>query len=447
MTEDRQSESSGHSSTSRALRPGRSLRAALTGVKCLAMHPGPVRHTLDRCFGGLALILMREPAATIMARLGLLTGRIGGSALDSARAWPPAHLEVPSELATTPGIPIDRRASDDALRTGELRSFWSLNPRWEDWTNAAWWRIFLRVLPRYLAGTHSVNVGRSTTPLRAVRPADPVILTRAVRQEAQRLGFSAVGFSAYDPRWSFAGHRSIDQPCTVIVCVAEEAYAAEQSAPGGAHQCQAMRLLGDQMVRTAKLARHLRELGYDAEAHDGDGPYLYIPYAVAAGLGQMGLNGQLLTPAAGSRCTLTAVTTTAQLVYGSPVDYGIPAICDRCRACVRRCPVGAIPAQRGQHRGVTKSKIKSERCLPVVAQTDGCAICSKVCPVQRYGLWQVVDHYRATGQIKGIRTDELEGYRWPLDGAYYGAGSKPAIDSDTLLRPREMDPYLPPTAS
>jgi epoxyqueuosine reductase len=41
---------------------------------------------------------------------------------------------------------------------------------------------------------------------------------------------------------------------------------------------------------------------------------MFIAYAVAAGLGQLGLNGQLLSPYAGSRCRLNVLTTNAPLV-------------------------------------------------------------------------------------------------------------------------------------
>jgi ferredoxin len=88
---------------------------------------------------------------------------------------------------------------------------------------------------------------------------------------------------------------------------------------------------------------------------------------------------------------------------------------------------------------VYKAKIKIERCLPMVAQVDGCAICMKVCPVQRYGLPAVIDHYTSTGKILGAGTDELEGYTWPVDGRYYGPGEKPkSAVSDEMLKPRTL---------
>src|SRR5262249_2770791 len=142
-------------------------------------------------------------------------------------------------------------------------------------------------------------------------------------------------------------------------------------------------------------------------------------------------NGQLLTPQAGSRCRICLITTNATLVGDGPVDYGIHKICDECQLCVRRCPPGAIPKTRSDHRGVMKIKIKPDRCLPTMMHTHGCAICMKVCPVQRYGLEAVSSHYMETGKIMGKGTDELEGYDW-IDGRHYGPRQKPRITQELL---------------
>jgi hypothetical protein len=63
-----------------------------------------------------------------------------------------------------------------------------------------------------------------------------------------------------------------------------------------------------------------------------------------------------------------------------------------------------------------------------VAQVNGCSICMKVCPVQRYGLDAVLSHYEKTGAILGAKTDELEGYDWPLDGRHYGPAERPFLE-------------------
>jgi ferredoxin len=129
------------------------------------------------------------------------------------------------------------------------------------------------------------------------------------------------------------------------------------------------------------------------------------------------------------------IATDAPVVHGEPVDFGVNKVCDACQICVRRCPPGAIPKTRKQFRGVVKAKIKPERCFPVLAQTHGCAVCMKVCPVQKWGLDAVREHLAETGEIPGKGTSELEGYRWPLDGRFYGPAEKPKITKELLDPP------------
>ena len=65
--------------------------------------------------------------------------------------------------------------------------------------------------------------------------------------------------------------------------------------------------------------------------------------AVAAGLGEFGLSGLLLTPEFGARQRLVSIVTDAPL-EASPM-YAGPALCrpDRCkRACIRACPTKAF---------------------------------------------------------------------------------------------------------
>lgn len=135
------------------------------------------------------------------------------------------------------------------------------------------------------------------------------------------------------------------------------------------------------------------------------------------------------------------ISTNAPLMFGEPVDYGITKICDECRICALRCPPGAIPARRRMYRGVEKAKIDPRRCAPVVASAQGCAVCTKVCPIQKFGLAAVHDHWEKTGKILGKGTDDLEGY-W-FDGVYYGADRRPRLDKTWFeLTPRVYS--LPP---
>jgi ferredoxin len=282
----------------------------------------------------------------------------------------------------------------------------------------------------------------SRTPIRKdVEPSevDPVVLTRKMKDRAKEIGISAVGVAMYDPKYAFAPFLGKPDGDRVVVCVLEQNWAATQTIPSVLGERAALNTYSRLVPMANQLADFIRDLGYTARAGDGTGRVATIAFAVEAGLGQLGLNGQLLTPFAGSRCRLAAITTDAPLAPDSPVDYGVPGLCDACKVCVRRCPSGAITSKREMHRGVYKAKIKTERCSPMMGAADGCGVCMKVCPVQRYGLPAVIQEFAKSGRVLGKDTDELEGYTWPVDGRHYGPGEKPKeAVNDELLRPHDF---------
>ncbi|MFF3313543.1 4Fe-4S dicluster domain-containing protein [Streptomyces sp. NPDC002952] len=323
-------------------------------------------------------------------------------------------------------------AEEEAFQRQPLHDFFTLHPEVAEFVTK--YELGYMMTPRLLRSVRSVQSVADRTRKKgsgALPNLSSEEVTQKTKDEAERLGLSAVGFVPRDPKYTFSEHIST-QGETVIVCILEQDYEDTQKAPSVKAEQAAYRCCADTGERTAKLSRFLQELGYGAIPHSIVGQGIAIHYAVQAGLGQLGLNGQLLTPAAGSRVRIMLVSTNAPLVHDRPVDFGITGLCDQCQICVRRCPVGAIPQSRKIHRGVLKSKINTKRCLPVVVKADGCAVCTKVCPVQRFGLTQVLKHYRETGTILGKNSDELEGYDWPLDNLYYGPESTPRVDSQVF---------------
>ena len=184
-----------------------------------------------------------------------------------------------------------------------------------------------------------------------------------------------------------------------------------------------------------ELADFLLDLGYQAQI---SGPAWHfgpvIPMFVQSGLGQLGVHGQLLSPHFGSRARLQIVITDAPLKHDTPVDYGIYKLCETCQICFMRCPGKAIQAQRVWFRGVEKHKLIARRCRPVMTRFSGCGICIKVCPVQKYGMTSVMDHYLETGEILGKGTDNLEGYQLPEKG-YFPPGKVPSFNREFFDMP------------
>jgi epoxyqueuosine reductase QueG len=349
--------------------------------------------------------------------------------------WSASTLHCPDALRTYPGSSRDAAEEERAFAAAPLHDFAKTHVEAVTWVLRHSWTWLIPTYPALRRALRRIELVRRAPRGALVGPMTPAALTTRIREEARRLGISAVGFTSADPKYTFAEYQSPGD-ANVIVCVLEQDWAATNTAPSSRAERAAFRTYGQLADRVAALAKFVKELGYDARPNDFlSGEAVAIHYAVEAGLGQLGLNGQLLTPAAGSRCRLALITTRAPVELGRPIDFGIPSICDRCQICVRRCPVGAIPATRREKRGVLKAAIKPERCFPIVAQAHGCAICMKVCPVQRYGLPRVVEHLERTGEILGKASDELEGYVWPFDGRYYAPGRTPAASSGLLNPP------------
>lgn len=108
----------------------------------------------------------------------------------------------------------------------------------------------------------------------------------------------------------------------------------------------------------------------------------YRHVAVAAGLGELGLNNLLLHPEHGPRVRFVALLTDAELQAGRPLE---PALCrpERCGfACVRACPAGALSENGGptDKPACLKHYIK----LGIPGQSGvRCGLCVARCPVYR----------------------------------------------------------------
>lgn len=253
-------------------------------------------------------------------------------------------------------------------------------------------------------------------------------ITDAIRLKARELGFGEVGFTKFDRRYTYTSKKRWVKYEHAICLALEQDYVQTQSLPSmdaefahfGTYEIEGALLLD--------LADYIRSLGYHAQIHSpNDNSAPYIPMFVAAGLGQLGANGQLLSPHFGSRARIALITTDALVTYDEPIDYGIHQFCQVCQVCVNRCPGRALLAEKVWWRGVEKNKLIYERCRPVMARYDGCAVCMKVCPIQRFGMPAVMEHYVATGEVLGKGTHLLEGFTF-LERGYFGPGELPQFD-------------------
>jgi ferredoxin len=341
-------------------------------------------------------------------------------------AWPPVESSVPPELQSFPGI--RRRPEDEARAAKEapLHDWIKIHRDTYLTTHRLGWAYHLPTHPRRLR-IERANARIPTKPsTSSPRLEDPEELTAALKARAAELGISACGVAVYDPKYTFAEHLDKQIGDRVLVCTLEIDWESTQNAPSNRTERAKLWCNMELTRMVAELQAFLVDHGYQARQNRNE--VMLLHYAVEAGLGQMGLNGQVLTPQAGSRCRMSALSTDAPLLVDGPKDYGIPKICDACQVCVRRCPSGAITFKREFHRGVEKAKINTSRCAPTVAKASHCAVCIKVCPVQRYGLAAVVDEFQSTGRILGKDSVELESYEF--EGYVYGPGERPTLRAE-----------------
>ena len=279
---------------------------------------------------------------------------------------------------------------------------------------------------------------KSTRDMEPTAAPSGEYVTEPIRERALALGYSEVGFAPFDPRYVYRNRRADLNPrLNTAICLAlEQDYDATQTIPS----LEAERAQGRAYLRQAELSRslvqHILSLGYKVQV---SGPTWHlgpmIPMFVEAGLGQLGVNGQLLSPRFGSRARLQIILTDAKVRYDRPVDYGIHKFCALCQVCVSRCPGRALDGQKLWYRGIEKNKLNFARCRPVMARYSGCGICMKVCPVQKYGMKPVMEHYIETGEVLGKGTDNLEGYTLP-DKGYFRTRRLPQFKPDFFAMPR-----------
>jgi len=183
------------------------------------------------------------------------------------------------------------------------------------------------------------------------------------------------------------------------------------------------------------LSYYIRELGYEARNHM-DGNYL-LPMPVlaqAAGLGEMGKIGLLVTKEYGPRIRLGAVTTNMPLIADQRESFNLLSFCNQCNNCALRCPSQAIPLDFADetHHG----KISDDQCFAVWKRvfTD-CGICLASCPFSSGQILEGVEGpytpefvretvHQHNERLFASRMDPARPYPWLHDPVDDGPGEK-----------------------
>ena len=344
----------------------------------------------------------------------------------------PVEIPVAEELATVPGIV--KKDNDVAWYS---RNYPIVSQNVEKAADREWtWTVYTGEMYEYRKHHDEVNkplveaayISGDIAPTGTVESGSDV--TEEIRQKARELGFGEVGFTKYDRKYAYKSKKAWVKYEHDICLALEQDYWQTQTIPSMEAEFAHFGTYEEEGALALDLADFIRDLGYRAQVHSpNDNSAAYIPMFVEAGLGQLGANGQLLSPHFGNRSRLMIISTDAIVSYDEPVDYGIHKFCEMCQVCVNRCPGRALVKEKVFWRGVEKHKLMYDRCRPVMATYEGCGVCMLVCPVQRYGMAPVMEHFVETGEVLGKGTDNLEGYEIRGKG-YYGPGKLPSFSRE-----------------
>lgn len=214
--------------------------------------------------------------------------------------------------------------------------------------------------------------------------ASPAEAAADLKARAREFGADDAGICEIAPSDIYQG-RTVPEKYAIAVAQRMR-WRAFQVVPSIESAIECMRIyhsLGETVIR---LAEYVRTLGYECRVEHpiGDSDLMHVPIALKAGFGELGRHGSIIHPKLGPLFRMGSIATSLPLAIDQPIDAGIAAFCDSCRACRRYCPANAIPDHRSpeaglDHLGNPRYVVDTGRCFPYFAKHYYCSICLPVC--------------------------------------------------------------------
>lgn len=199
---------------------------------------------------------------------------------------------------------------------------------------------------------------------------------------------------------------------TIMVC-AFSYYHPETQADGAARI--AMYAHGDDYHevlrrRMQPLVARLQQLGYGARICVDTAPLRERYWAVKAGVGFRGRNGQLIVDGMGSYFFLATLITDAAIEPDEPCRLS----CLGCDRCVHSCPGGAIGpgGTIDARRCLSYLTIEHRGELPATAlggRVYGCDECQRVCPHNLHAPVTEIEEFHLRPTLRTLTADDILG--------------------------------------
>ena len=223
--------------------------------------------------------------------------------------------------------------------------------------------------------------------------------TQVLKQIAKELGAVSVGCTNLEKKFAYShkgrfdnnyGDKIILEHQNVLVFLVEMNFERMSEAPKASTIFES----ANQYYRAAVISKTLEaiilKLGYNSKAHyDANYDLILPPFAVKAGLGELGRNNILIADKFGSRVRIGAVTTNFTLEHDNPISIGGERFCDVCKKCATSCPTKVLSInKKSSVRGIKKWTTNVENCYSLwrFYGTD-CGICMAVCPFSHRNNW------------------------------------------------------------
>jgi hypothetical protein len=284
---------------------------------------------------------------------------------------------------------------------------------WEAWYAAVGGRtIKIEQVDEYLRRIREEQDPRFDGPVAAARRefASPEEAAAHVKEKARALGADIVGICRIEPTDVYRG-RTVDFEFAIAVGQRMR-WREFQVVPSRESAIECLRVYFTLGETVLQLAAYLRGLGYPCKIEHpiGDSDLLHVPIGLKAGFGELGRHGSIIHPEIGPLFRMGSVALSMPLAIDRPVDAGIGAFCDTCRACRIYCPADAIPDERSpeagkDHLGNDRYMVDTGRCFPYFARHYYCSICLPVC-VYNHREWAKDFEGHKTGLFPRVVMEE-----------------------------------------